>query len=44
MTARQIIEARLGRRLCPVAVLPLDLRQAILRLGRELNKEKKPNE
>jgi hypothetical protein len=33
MTARQIIEARLGRPLGPVATMPRDLRTAMLRLG-----------
>ena len=36
MTARQIIEARLGQRLPPTRDLAPDQRQAILRLGRQL--------
>lgn len=36
MTARQIIEARLGRTLPPTRELPPDLRRAVLLLGLQL--------
>lgn len=36
MTARQIIETRLGRDLGPLATMPKDLRDALRLLGREL--------
>lgn len=35
-TARQIIEARLGRPLGPIATMPKDLRDAMRRLGLQL--------
>ena len=38
MTARAIIEARLGRKLPPTAELPRDLRTALLLLGLHLVK------
>jgi hypothetical protein len=41
MTARQIIEARLGRPLGPLATMPRDLRQAMLRLGLQMLKGRK---
>ena len=41
MTARQIIEARLGRTLPPTAQLPRDLRTAIKMLAIQLVKVKK---
>jgi hypothetical protein len=37
-TAREILEARLGRPLGPVAEMPADLRRAMLALGRALMK------
>jgi len=40
MTARQIIERRLGRNLGPLATMPRDLRNAIYRLALTLQKEK----
>lgn len=40
-TARGIIEARLGRPLGPLADMPRDLRDALYRLARELQKGKK---
>jgi hypothetical protein len=40
MTARQIIEARIGRKLPPTADLPPDLKQAIKLLAIQLIKEK----
>jgi hypothetical protein len=40
MTARQIIEARLGRKLPPTKDLPRDLRDAIRLLGLHLLKVK----
>jgi len=43
MTARQIIEARLGQRLPPTRDLAPDQRQAILRLGRQLIKAQMAN-
>lgn len=36
MTARQIIEARLGRSLGPVATMPRDLRRALYLLALQL--------
>jgi len=36
MTARQIIEARLGRPLGPIATMPRDLRCALYLLARQL--------
>jgi len=36
LTARQIIEARLGRLLGPVATMPQDLRRALYLLARQL--------
>lgn len=36
LTARQIIEARLGRPLGPMATMPRDLRDAIYRLALQL--------
>lgn len=41
MTARQIIEARLGRPLGPLATMPRDLRDAIYRLQLQLMRVKK---
>ncbi len=38
MTARQIIEARLGKPLGPIATMPKDLRQALYLLARQLQK------
>ena len=38
MTARQIIEARLGRPLGPIATMPQDLRRAIYLLALQLVK------
>lgn len=38
MTARQIITARLGRDLGPLATMPRDLRTALYRLALQLNK------
>lgn len=38
MTARQIIERRLGRALGPVRDMPTDLRRAVYRLALELQK------
>ena len=43
MTARQIIEARLGHRLPPTRDLAPDQRQAILLLGRHLIKAQMAN-
>jgi len=43
MTARQIIEARLGQRLPPTRDLAPDQRQAILLLGRQLIKDQMAN-
>jgi hypothetical protein len=40
MTARQIIEARLGRKLPPTKDLPRDLRDAIRLLGLQLLRAK----
>jgi len=36
MTARQIIESRLGRPLGPIATMPQDLRRALYLLARQL--------
>jgi|JI10StandDraft_1071094.scaffolds.fasta_scaffold1007410_2 hypothetical protein len=36
MTARQIIEARLGRSLGPIAAMPADLRRALYLLALQL--------
>ena len=36
MTARQIIETRLGRSLGPIATMPQDLRRALYLLARQL--------
>lgn len=38
MTARQIIETRLGRDLGPLATMPKDLRRAIYRLALQLQR------
>lgn len=38
MTARQIIEARLGRPLGPLTTMPKDLRRAIYLLALQLNR------
>lgn len=38
MTARQIISARLGRDLGPLADMPRDLRKSLYRLALQLNK------
>jgi hypothetical protein len=38
MTARQIISARLGRDLGPLATMPRDLRKAVFMLALQLNK------
>ena len=40
MTARQIITARLGRDLGPLATMPTDLRKALYRLALELQRNK----
>ena len=40
MTARQIIETRLGRLLGPVATMPRDLRRALYLLARQLVKSR----
>jgi hypothetical protein len=40
MTARQIITARLGRDLGPIATMPTALRRAMLRLALELQRNK----
>jgi len=40
MTARQIITARLGRDLGPLATMPADLRKALYRLALELQRNK----
>ena len=40
MTARQIIELRLGRDLGPLADMPRDLRQAIYKLALQLQRLK----
>ena len=39
-TARQIITARLGRDLGPLAMMPTDLRKAMYRLALELQRNK----
>lgn len=39
MTARQILESRLGRPLGPVATMPRDLREALYRLALQLAKK-----
>jgi hypothetical protein len=44
MTARQIIAARLGRDLGPLATMPRDLRNALYRLALELAKSLPKNE
>jgi len=36
MTARQIIEARLGRPLGPIVTMPQDLRRALYLLAKQL--------
>lgn len=41
MTARQIIEARLGRPLGPLATMPKDLRRAIKLLAIQLIRSRK---
>jgi len=41
MTARQIIEARLGRPLGPIAAMPRDLRRALYLLALQLNRRTK---
>ena len=38
MTARQILESRLGRPLGPIATMPRDLRDAMARLAKQLAK------
>lgn len=38
MTARQILESRLGRPLGPIATMPRDLRRAMSALAKELAK------
>ena len=40
MTARQIIERRLGRDLGPLATMPRDLRQAIYKLALQMQRHK----
>ena len=40
MTARQIIETRLGRNLGPLATMPPDLRRALYLLGLQLVQQK----
>ena len=40
MTARQIIEARLGRPLGPIATMPRDLRRALYLLALQLVKSR----
>lgn len=42
MTARQIIEARLGRSIGPIVNMPRDLRIAMAKLAKQLMKEPKP--
>lgn len=42
MTARQILESRLGRPLGPAATMPRDLRTALYRLQLQLQLVKKP--
>ena len=41
MTARQIIEARLGRSIGPIATMPRDLRIALSGLAKQLQRLKK---
>lgn len=41
MTARQIIEARLGRDLGPLAAMPRDIRRAVYLLALQLVKAQK---
>lgn len=41
MTARQIIEARLGRDLGPLATMPRDIRRAVYLLALQLVKAQK---
>ena len=41
MTARQIIEARLGRSLGPIATMPQDLRRALYLLALQLVRNRK---
>lgn len=41
MTARQIIEARLGRDLGPLATMPRDIRRAVYLLALQLTKAQK---
>lgn len=41
LTARQIIEARLGRPLGPLATMPRDLRDAVYRLALQLVRRQK---
>jgi hypothetical protein len=38
MTARQIIQARLGRDIGPIATMPRDLRTALYRLALQLQR------
>lgn len=40
MTARQIIERRLGRELGPITTMPRDLRNALSALAKQLNKNR----
>jgi len=40
MTARQIISARLGRDIGPIATMPKDLRRALYFLARAMNKQR----
>ena len=42
MTARQIITARLGRGLGPLAAMPRDLRRALYLLALQLNRKEAP--
>ena len=41
MTARQLIEARLGRDIGPLSTMPRDLRDALYRLALQLQKVRK---
>ena len=41
MTARQIIEARLGRAVGPLTTMPRDLRRALYLLALQLNRRTK---
>jgi hypothetical protein len=43
MTARRIIESRLGRPLGPLATMPPDLRAALYALAKELAKTVRPD-